>query len=61
MSEATRAYIYSVLAAIGGIVLLYGLLSPEEVSAWLALGAVALGSGGNVLARMNTTTKRHGD
>lgn len=57
MSEATRAYIYSVLVAVGVVAIAYGLISQEEAATWAGLAAVVLQTGGNALARANTSTK----
>ena len=52
-SPKVRAYIYRVLVAAGPVVLLYGLLSAEEIAVWLGLGATILSPGG-ALAAANT-------
>jgi hypothetical protein len=52
-SPKVRTYIYRVLVAAGPVVLLYGLLSAEEIAVWLGLGATVLSPGG-VLAAANT-------
>jgi hypothetical protein len=52
-SPKARAYIYRVLVAAGPVVLLYGLLSTEEIAVWLGLGATILSPGG-ALAAANT-------
>jgi hypothetical protein len=48
-----RRYIYGILTAIGGVLLIYGLVSKEELVVWLALGGSILGNG---LAFSNTDT-----
>lgn len=57
LTEARRAYIYSVLAAAGVLAVFYGLMTSLEVAAWAAFAAVVLQTGGNILARLNVTTK----
>jgi len=52
-SPKARAYVYRVLVACGPVVLLYGLLSAEEIAVWLGLGATILSPGG-ALAAANT-------
>ena len=52
-SPKARAYIYRILVAAGPVVLLYGLLSTEEIAVWLGLGATILSPGG-ALAAANT-------
>ena len=52
-SPKVRAYIYRCLVAAGPVVLLYGLLSAEEIAVWLGLGATILSPGG-ALAAANT-------
>jgi len=52
-SPKVRAYIYRCLVAAGPVVLLYGLLSAEEIAVWLGLGATVL-SPGSALAAANT-------
>lgn len=51
---AKRAYVYGILAAAGGIALVYGIVTAEELAAWLGLGASILGNG---LALANTPKK----
>ena len=55
-SPKVRSYIYRVLVAAGPVVLLYGLLSAEEIAVWLGLGATILSPGG-ILADANTPKK----
>ena len=52
-SPKLRAYIYRCLVAAGPVVLLYGLLTAEEIAVWLGLGATILSPGG-ALAAANT-------
>jgi hypothetical protein len=53
--ERTRAYIYRVLTAVGALLVLYGVLSSDELTVWLLLAANVLGTG---LAAFNTKTRR---
>lgn len=55
MDEATRAWIYRILVALGAVALVYGVAS-DEVDVWLAVAAAVL-TGGNGLAAKNTSTK----
>jgi hypothetical protein len=52
-SPRVRLYIYRCLVAAGPVVLLYGLLSAEEIAVWLGLGATVLSPGAG-LAAANT-------
>lgn len=54
--NVTRAYIYGILVAVGAVVLVYGIVSKEELAVWLALGGAILGNG---LALANTDKGRH--
>lgn len=49
-----RKYVYAVLAAIGPIVVFYGLATAEEVALWLGVGATILGTPTGALAAANT-------
>lgn len=53
-TPAVRRYIYTVLVAIGAVLVLYGLVSGDELAVWLNVAAVALMTGGVDLARRNT-------
>lgn len=58
MSERTRAYIYRVGTAVGGLLVFYGVLSESELAAWLqALGAALLVGEGS-LAAVKTSTRK---
>ena len=48
-----RKYVYAVLAAIGPIVVFYGLATAEEVALWLGVGATILGTPTGALAAAN--------
>lgn len=52
MNEATRAYIYRVLIALGAVAVLYGLVTGEELALWLGVAAAAL----NIMPSVNTST-----
>lgn len=55
LSQNTRAYIYRVALAAGGVAAFYGWLSHEEVAVWGGFAATVLGTG---LAAVNTKTNR---
>ncbi|MGO2110146.1 MAG: phage holin [Pseudoclavibacter sp.] len=48
-----RKYVYAVLAAVGPIVVFYGLATTEEVALWLGVGATILGTPTGALAAAN--------
>lgn len=48
-----RKYVYAVLAAVGPIVVFYGLATTEEVALWLGIGATILGTPTGALAAAN--------
>lgn len=50
LTLAQRRWAYGVLAAAGALALTYGLLSAEELAAWLVLGSALLGVTGLALA-----------
>ena len=54
ISESTRHWIYTIVAAVIALLAAYGVLGPDEVPLWLALAAAVLGVGTNVLAAVNT-------
>ena len=58
MTQQTRFYIYGIIAALGALVVGYGLITGDQLALWLALAAAALGSGGNVLAQHYSSPKR---
>lgn len=43
LTLARRRWAYAVLVAAGGVALIYGFASTEEIAAWLVLGAALLG------------------
>lgn len=51
--EKNRAYIYRVLASIGGLLAVYGLVDSNELATWLGAAGVLL----NILPIANTSTK----
>jgi len=53
-SPAVRKYLYAVLAAVGPLVVFYGLATAEEVALWLGIGATVLGTPTGTLAAVNT-------
>jgi hypothetical protein len=52
-SPSTRGYIYTVLLAIIPVLVIYGLLAPEQVMVWTNLAAAVLGIPAIALARAN--------
>lgn len=56
-NEATRAYIYRVIATVIPILVLSGYLAGDQVQLWLNLAAAVLGLAGGGLAAAHTTTK----
>ena len=54
LNEATRAYIYRVLIAVGAVAAGYGLISGNEVALWLGVVAAVL----NIMPSVNTNTKK---
>lgn len=57
MSEAVRGYIYRILAAVGVVLVFYGVISQEELALWLGVAVTVLQTGGNILASFNTTIR----
>lgn len=53
-----RAYIYGIMVAAGAVALVYGLVTPDQLGVWLALGGAVLGLS-NGLALANTPKGRH--
>lgn len=51
MTEKTRAYIYRILIAVGGIITAYGIVTTEELAVWLGLATAIL----NILPASNTS------
>lgn len=56
-SETHRAYLYRIVTAAIPVLILAGILSPEDATVWLGLAAAVLGLGAGGLAVRNTTTK----
>lgn len=52
----TRAYLYGVMVAIGGLALIYGIVNVEQLGGWLILAGALLGVS-NGLALANTPKK----
>ena len=55
-NETTRKYIYGILVAAGALALIYGLVTNEQLIAWIAFGGAILGNG---LAFANTDKGKH--
>lgn len=55
-SPAVRAWLYGVMVAAGGVAVVYGLLTIEQLGVWLVLGGALLGVS-NSLALANTPKK----
>lgn len=54
----TRASIYGICAAGGGLALIYGLVNAVQLGGWLALAGAVIGVT-NGLALANTKTGKH--
>lgn len=48
-----RRYLYRIAMAIFAVLVVYGVVGPDETSAWLLLAAGVLGLGGSGLADRN--------
>lgn len=55
LNAEQRKKIYAALAAIGGVLIVYGLVQPDEVEAWLQVVNSVLLLGGSILARKNVS------
>ena len=53
ITEQVRAYIYRILAAVGTLIMGYGMISANELALWLGLATAAL----NIMPSANTSTK----
>lgn len=53
LKETTRAYIYRILAAVGAVVMGYGMITANELALWLGLATAVL----NIMPSANTSTK----
>lgn len=56
MSEKTRAYIYRIVLAVIPLLVVFGVVSEDQVTEWVALAAAVLGTGAAGLATGNTST-----
>ena len=56
-SPAVRLWLYSILVALAGLGIGYGIVTAEQGGLWLALGAAVLGVG-NLLAAGNTPSRQ---
>lgn len=56
-SEPTRAHIYRISLAVLSLLVVYGILGPDETPVWAELVAAILGVGSASLAAANTSTK----
>lgn len=54
MTEATRAYLYRIALALLVVLVVYGLVSNDQVPVWVEVAGAVLGLGGNGLATLNT-------
>lgn len=55
LTPARRKAVYRTLVAIGALLVVYGLVGPEEIEAWLAVANAALLAIGGGLASHNVT------
>jgi hypothetical protein len=58
LTAKRRLWLYSVVAAVLGVLLIYRIVAPESVPVWLALAAVVLGIGGNTTAAVKVAQQR---
>lgn len=56
LTESTRAYIYRIVLAIFAVLILYGLIAPDQLPVWTEIAAAILAFGTNGLATANTST-----
>ena len=52
--EKTRAYVYRVIAALIPVLVVVGVVGPEDAAVWLGLAAAVFGFGAAGLASKNT-------
>lgn len=57
--QKTRAWIYRIVVAASPLAIIYGLASPEQTAAWVAVAGAILSVGATGLAAVNTATKKH--
>lgn len=57
MNERTRAWIYRIAIAAVPLLVMYGLVEDSQAALWLGVIGAILGTGTNVLASANTSTK----
>lgn len=57
MNEKTRAWIYRIAIAAVPLLVAYGLIQDSDAAMWLGVIGAVLGTGTNVLAAANTSTK----
>ena len=60
MNEKTRAWIYRIAIAVVPLLVMYGLIEDSSAALWLGVVGALLGTGTNVLASANTSTKAGG-
>jgi len=53
-----RRYIYGIMVAVGGVLLVYGIVNSAQLGAWLILGGAITGVT-NLLALTNTPDGKH--
>lgn len=51
--RAVRAWLYGVAIAIGPLLVVYGIMTTDEVAAWLAVAAAILAPAGVALANLS--------
>jgi hypothetical protein len=56
-TPAVRKYIYGVIAALGAVGLLYGIVTQDQLNVWLQVVSNLLLIGGPALALVNTPGK----
>jgi hypothetical protein len=58
LTPARRKAIYRALVALGGLLVVYGLVGPDEVEAWLQVATAGLLLAGSGLADRNTPPEK---
>jgi uncharacterized membrane protein HdeD (DUF308 family) len=56
-TPAVRKALYGVAAAVGGVLLIYGIVTQDQLNAWLQLAASVITLGSGALAFVNTPRK----